>query len=83
MSVRITIERILRDDDDASGQTIRQWRIDAEGGHITLRDREDHIPFVMLRPADVDVLVADLRRAQTAATQLVSATAQSDGGGAG
>lgn len=67
MSVRVTFERILRDDDDASGQTIRQWKMEAEGGHITIRDREDHIPFIMLRPADIDLFVADLEKARAAA----------------
>lgn len=73
MSARITIERILRDDDDHSGQTIRQWRIEAEGGHITVRDREDHLPFLMLRPADVDILILDLRKAQAAAVEMLAA----------
>lgn len=68
MSSRITIERVLRDDDDHSGQTIRQWRIETEGGHITVRDREDHIPFLMLRPADIEILIDDLRKARSLAS---------------
>lgn len=68
MSERITIERILRDDDDCSGQTIRQWKIEAEGGHITVRDREDHLPFLMMRPADIEIFVDDLRRARALIT---------------
>lgn len=63
-SARITIERILRDDDDHSGQSIRQWRIEIEGAHITVRDREAHLGFLMLRPSDIETFVDDLRNAQ-------------------
>lgn len=31
MPAKHTIERILRDDDDASGQTVREWKIEVEG----------------------------------------------------
>lgn len=69
MSARITIERLLRDDDDASGQTIRQWKIEADPGMITLRHNHGD-GFIMLRSADVHMLIHDLTRAQTAADQL-------------
>ena len=69
MAARHTIERVLRDDDDASGQSIREWKIESEGSHIMIRRREGD-GFVMLRAADVDTFVADLRRAQDAAKWL-------------
>ena len=66
MSKRTVIQRILRDDDDHSGQTIRQWAItiDDPGGFM-LRDREDGngCGFVMLRRADIPLLIADLEQA--------------------
>ena len=77
-SARITIERILRDDDDCSGQTIRQWKIESEGRHITIRDREDHLPFLMLRPDDIEILIDDLRKAKRLA--LEEASQPSNGG---
>lgn len=60
---RVTIERILRDDDDNSGQSIREWKIEIEPGHITVRAR-DNLNFLGLRPADIDLFVKDLRDAQ-------------------
>lgn len=78
MSARITIERILRDDDDDSGQTIRQWKIEAEGRHIVVRDHEEHLPFLMLRPADIAIFVGDLERARAAAIELCSASADAE-----
>lgn len=65
MAVRHTIERILRDDDDDSGQSIREWRIETEGTHVTVRRREGD-GFILLRAADIDTLITDLRRAQEA-----------------
>jgi hypothetical protein len=65
MAVRTTIERILRDDDDDSGQTVRYWRIEVEGRHLSImRDRESGSQQVMLiRASDVETFVRDLMKA--------------------
>lgn len=69
MAARITIERVLRDDDDASGQSIRDWKIEADSGLITIRMKFGD-GFIMLRPADVEIFTADLQRAKAAAVSL-------------
>lgn len=69
MSARITIERVLRDDNDASGQTIREWRIESEPGHIIIRMKHGD-GFIMLRVDDVDLFAADLQRAKESAQSL-------------
>lgn len=69
MAARITIERILRDPDDASGQSIRDWKIESEPGFITIRLKHGD-GFIMLRPADVETFIFDVRRAQDAAKSL-------------
>lgn len=63
MTARITIERILRDDDDASGQTIRQWSIEVEPHRILIRSR-DELSFLMLRADDINQFRNDLNCAQ-------------------
>lgn len=66
MAARITLERILRDDDDASGQTIREWKIEAEAGAgITIRMNHGD-GFILLRPDDVDWFIKDLHRVKDA-----------------
>lgn len=67
MAARITVERILRDDDDDAGQSIREWKIEAEAGFITIRPPHG---FLILRPADVEAFAADLGRAKEAAVSL-------------
>lgn len=69
MAARITIERILRDEDDDSGQTIRDWKIDAEWNGVTIRMKRGD-GFIMLRAGDVDQFIADLVRAKEAALSL-------------
>lgn len=69
MAARITIERILRDADDASGQSIRQWKVEAEIGGITVRHNHGD-GFIMMRTDDVDRFVADIYRAATIAKML-------------
>lgn len=63
MSTRITVETLLRDDDDMSGQSIREWKLEIEQGFITIRMRHGN-GFILIRAADVDQLVADLRKAE-------------------
>lgn len=69
MAARVTAERVLRDDDDESGQTVREWKIEGEGGSIIIRPR-DRDGFLIMRGADIDQFIADLRRARDAAASL-------------
>lgn len=55
-----TLERILREPDDASGQTIRQWCIEREGAFLTLKNRRDKAGFLLIRVSDLTQFVADL-----------------------
>lgn len=71
MVARITIERVLRDDDDATGQNTRDWKIEAEAEHITVKLKHGD-GFILLRPADVDQFVIDLNRARDLATALAA-----------
>lgn len=76
MAARITIERLLRDDDDDSGQTIRDWKIESDPGHITIRMKHGD-GFIIMRPSDVETFINDLRRAQDAAKDLAAEHEQS------
>ncbi len=69
MAARVTIERILRDPDDAAAQTVRDWKIEAEQGHIVIRLKHGD-GFIMLRPDDVEIFTNDLRRAEQASRDL-------------
>lgn len=66
MAARVTFDRVLRDDDDNSGQTIRDWRIESEIGTITVRLKHGS-GFLLMRPEDVDLFVVDLNRAKVCA----------------
>jgi len=59
MARRMTLERILRDDDDASGQTIRNWLIEEDSGMLTIRPRED-LNFILIRASDAKQFADDL-----------------------
>ena len=72
MPSKITIETLLRDDDDATGASIRRWNIAIEGSTITLRHNHGD-GFIMIRAADVQTLVNDLCRAQDLAGPYVIA----------
>lgn len=69
MAARVTIERILRDEDDAVGSTIRDWKIEAECGHVVIRLKHGD-GFLMLRPSDIEIFTDDLARAKAAALDL-------------
>lgn len=69
MAAKVTIERILRDPDDCSGQTIRSWTIEAESGFVMIRKAHSD-GFILLRSADVDIFKADLDRAKEQADSL-------------
>lgn len=69
MAVRVTVERVLRDADDISGQSIRDWKMEAEKGHLTIRLKHGD-GFIMLTPDDVEQFINDLRRAEQAARDL-------------
>lgn len=62
MARRVTIERILRDADDISGQNIRDWKIESEVGNIVVRLKHGD-GFIMMRPDDIEFFIEDLRRA--------------------
>ncbi|MRL69137.1 hypothetical protein [Brevundimonas sp. SPF441] len=62
MSSKITVERILRDADDASGQTIREWKLELEGKTLTIsgsRHRPDS--WIIIRLSDADEFIADIK----------------------
>lgn len=70
MAARMTIERILRDPDDDTAQTVRDWKIEAEDtGHIVVRLKHGS-GFLMLRAGDIEQFIADLERAREAAIDL-------------
>lgn len=73
MAARITLERVLRDGDDDRGQTIRDWKIEAERYAVTVRMKHGD-GFILMRPDDVDLFVADLNRAKEAALSLHAET---------
>lgn len=65
MALQFTTRRILRDDDDASAQTVRSWTVTAADGHLTVTGgtHEDAHSPVFCRVADVDALIADIKQA--------------------
>lgn len=69
MPARITIERALRDEDDATGQSIRDWKIEVEATHITIRLKHGD-GFLLLRADDIPYFAADLDRACVASRSL-------------
>lgn len=69
MAARVTIERMLRDEDDDTGQSLRDWRIESERGFVTIRMKHGD-GFILMRPADIDLFVRDLTRAKEAALSL-------------
>lgn len=73
MAARITFERVLRDDDDANGQTVCDWKIEAEryGVKIALKHGTG---FLLMRANDVNLFIIDLERAKEAALRLQSET---------
>jgi len=62
VSSKITVERILRDAGDASGQTVREWKLELEGETLTIsgsRHRPDS--WLIIRLSDADEFVADIK----------------------
>lgn len=76
MAARITIERLLRDEDDSSGQSIRDWKIESEPYSVTIRLKHGD-GFILLRAADVDIFIADVKRAKETALSLKAEEGQS------
>lgn len=71
MPARVTIERLLRDKDDESGQTVRDWKIEAEAdGAITIRLKHGE-GFLLLRHADIDLFTSDIECARDGARSLL------------
>lgn len=64
MGERTIIGRTIRDPDDASGQSVRAWRLTVADGSATLTggDHEDAYAPISCRTEDVEQLIADLRR---------------------
>lgn len=77
MAARITIERILRDDDDDAGQSVRGWKIEADSGFLNVRSMSG-AAFILLRAADVRLFALDLAFAKT---WLENLSGESNGGG--
>ncbi|MBX3481633.1 MAG: hypothetical protein KF842_14675 [Caulobacter sp.] len=72
MAAQLTLERILRDDDDASGQTIRVWRLSIDGQYLRIQrsGTETSSSGLLIRVADVPQLIADLKSIAAAAETL-------------
>jgi hypothetical protein len=66
MAWRKTIERILRDSNDQSGQSIREWKIEAEKDLIKVCLNHGD-GFILIRPSDAELFVADVCSARDAA----------------
>lgn len=64
---QFVIETVLRDDDDMSGQTIREWKIVAEHGTVKICLRHGD-GFILMRPDDVEEFVSDIHRARDVAS---------------
>lgn len=77
MASRVTIETILRDGDDHTGANIRDWKMEAECGHVTIRMRHGD-GFIILRPDDIDAFVKDLRLAEGLARPKPTPTSPGD-----
>jgi hypothetical protein len=60
VSLRLTIERRLRDEGDATAQTFREWRLQASDGFVTIAKNE-HSDWLQIRAEDVPLLIADLQ----------------------
>ena len=60
MAAKVTLERILRDDDDSTGQDIREWKIEREGSRLKIRDCRGS-GFLLIRASDADELMADIK----------------------
>lgn len=65
MAARFTLERILRDDDDAVASSVREWKIEAEGGRLTISTSGNRAAgaWIMVRPGDLETFITDLRTA--------------------
>lgn len=67
MTVKLTLERILRDDDDASAQTVRGWALSIDTGSLSVRRSADQAEGLLIRLDDVGDLIADLNAIADAA----------------
>lgn len=74
MAVRITLERFLRDDDDASGQSVRDWKLESEPGFVVIKLKQGD-GSLLLRTGDIPQFVQDLHRARTTALDLAKENA--------
>lgn len=62
MAVKLTVERVLRDEDDASGQSVREWKLELEGDTLTISGSR-HRPesWIIIRLSDADEFMTDIR----------------------
>ncbi len=70
MSTRVTLERLLRDEDDAAAQTVRGWTLQIADGGISIGGREPGSAKFMIRVAEIGELIGDLNAAADAAEAL-------------
>jgi hypothetical protein len=61
MAGSLTLERIIRDPDDAKGSAVREWHISSEGSLILLRRHKGSNSFITLTEEDFGQLHADLK----------------------
>lgn len=62
MAAKITVERVLRDPEDASGQSVREWKLELEGDTLTISGSR-HRPesWLIIRLSDADEFMADIK----------------------
>lgn len=62
MASKVTVERVLRDPDDASGQSVREWKLELEGDTLTISGSR-HRPesWLIIRLSDADEFMADIK----------------------
>ncbi len=58
MPAKITLERIIRDDDDQTGRDVREWTITRENEIITIKGRKASL---LISTDDVPDLIADMQ----------------------
>lgn len=62
MAVKLTVERILRDDDDTSGQSVREWKLELEDDTLTISgSRHRPASWLIIRLSDADEFMADIK----------------------
>lgn len=68
----ITVERMVRDDEDPTGHSVRSWWIRRDGSYIWIQPAENQAGPLMIQASDIEALCADLE---------MLAMAEEEGGG--